>query len=127
MPDAERTYARFAPRYTEIEAEINSLWMQNEAQKKSGDILLMIDILDKQFGEYKAAHWQKGVLSRGEAETFNDYMQSYWKTLLRTERNLTRKSYPMPVGNNEFIIISLWRINEHNSLCLNVKQCKFSI
>ncbi len=92
VPDTERTYAHFAPRYIEIEVEINSLRMQNEARKKSGDILEQVDTLDKQLREYKNAHRQKGILSRGEAETFNDYMQSYWKTLLRTERNLNRKS-----------------------------------
>ncbi len=91
------------------DAEINSIRMQNEARKKGRDLLAMTDTLDKKFRQYRTYHRKKDFFSRGEAESYNDYIKDYWKRLLLTERHLNRKNpYPvqsitMPTENNELI------------------------
>lgn len=88
LPEEKRLYASFAEQYIEIESGINSITLANEGRKKKEDMARLIDFVHERFVKYKNAHRQKGTLTDGEAETYDDYMKAAWKPLLLAEQGL---------------------------------------
>lgn len=88
VPANERTYDTFNERYNEIEVEINSIQLKNEARPKNGDFLVIIKNLKDAFAEAKKYHKEHKILSDGEAIAYQATLSGYWKPLYIAEKAL---------------------------------------
>lgn len=88
MPANERTYNVFNERYNDIEAEINSIQLKNEARPKNGDFLVIIKNLKDAFAEAKKYHKEHTTLSDGEAIAYQATLSGFWKPLYIAEKAL---------------------------------------
>ena len=87
-PVNERTYHAFSERYNDIEVEINSIQLKNEARPKNGDFLVIIKNLKDAFAEAKKYHKEYKILSDGEAIAYQATLSGYWKPLYIAEKAL---------------------------------------
>lgn len=87
-PVNERTYHAFSERYNDIEVEINSIQLKNEARPKNGDFLVIIKNLKDAFAEAKKYHKEHKTLSDGEAIAYQATLSGYWKPLYIAEKAL---------------------------------------
>lgn len=87
-PFGERNYQTFSERYNEIEAEINSIQLKNEARPKNGDFLVIIKNLKDAFAEAKKYHKDHNTLTEGEALAYQASLAGYWKPLYISEKAL---------------------------------------
>jgi hypothetical protein len=87
-PFDERTYTSFNTRYNDIEAEINSIQLKNEARPKNGDFLVIIKNLKDAFAEAKKYHKEHKLLTEGEAIAYQATLAGYWKPLYISEKSL---------------------------------------
>jgi hypothetical protein len=87
-PANERTYQTFSERYNDIEVEINSIQLKNEARPKNGDFLVIIKNLKDAFAEAKKYHKEHKTLSDGEAIAYQATLSGYWKPLYIAEKAL---------------------------------------
>lgn len=88
MPVNKRTYNVFNERYNDIEAEINSIQLKNEARPKNGDFLVIIKNLKDAFAEAKKYHKEHTTLSDGEAIAYQATLSGFWKPLYIAEKAL---------------------------------------
>ena len=88
VPVNERTYTAFSERYNDIEVEINSIQLKNEARPKNGDFLVIIKNLKDAFAEAKKYHKEHKTLSDGEAIAYQATLSGYWKPLYISEKAL---------------------------------------
>jgi hypothetical protein len=88
----KRSYDLYKDRYTEIEAEINSIQLKNEARKQNQDFLKMIMNLHGLFDKYRDEHkTHKSSLTDGEIKGYQAYIKAVWKPLLMAERGLPQE------------------------------------
>ena len=87
-PVNERTYHAFSERYNDIEVEINSIQLKNEARPKNGDFLVIIKNLKDAFAEAKKYHKEHKILSDGEAIAYQATLAGFWKPLYIAEKAL---------------------------------------
>lgn len=87
-PLNERTYKAFNERYNDIEVEINSIQLKNEARPKNGDFLVIIKNLKDAFAEAKKYHKEHTTLSDGEAIAYQATLSGFWKPLYIAEKAL---------------------------------------
>ncbi len=83
-----KAYAVYADKYLEIEAEINSILLKNEARPKNADFIVIIKNLQEHFKQYKNDHKAKKTLSDAELLIYNEELKAFWKPLLVAERAL---------------------------------------
>ena len=70
VPVNNRTYENFKDRYNEIESEINSIKLKNEARPKNADFLVINKNLKDAFDEAKKYHKENSTLADGEAKAY---------------------------------------------------------
>ncbi len=87
-PQTQRTYDAVHERYNEIEAEINSIELKNEARPKNEDFLIIIKNLKDAFTEAKKYHKDHATLLDGEAIAYRATLAGFWKPLYAAERGL---------------------------------------
>lgn len=85
---AERNYTIVQPRYSEIEAEINSIELVNQGRIKNGDFLVIIKNLKEAFQEAKKYHKEHKTLSNGEILSYQSTLAGFWKPLYLAEKAL---------------------------------------
>jgi hypothetical protein len=88
VPVANRLYDSFKDRYNEIEAEINSIQLKNEARQKNADFLVIIKNLKDAFAEAKKYHKDNKTISNGEAKVYQSSLAAFWKPLYKAEKAL---------------------------------------
>ena len=88
MPLEKRAYDGLNERYNEIEVEINSIQLKNEARPKNGDFLVIIKNLKDAFAEAKKYHKQHNILTDGEAIAYQATLAGFWKPLYIAEKAL---------------------------------------
>jgi hypothetical protein len=88
QPLASRTYANYAAKYNEIEAEINSIQLKNEARKNNGDFLVINKNLREEFAKYRKEHKDDGTLTDGKIKVFRLQIAGFWRPLYMAERGL---------------------------------------
>lgn len=85
VPLNNRTYEGFRERYNEIESEINSIKLKNEARPKSADFLVINKNLKDAFEEAKKYHKENSTLSDGEAKAYQATLAGFWRPLYLAE------------------------------------------
>ena len=85
VPLNSRTYESFKDRYNEIESEINSIKLKNEARPKNADFLVINKNLKDAFDEAKKYHKDNSTLSNGEAKAYQASLAGFWKPLYVAE------------------------------------------
>ena len=85
IPLNNRNYENFKERYNEIEAEINSIKLKNEARPQNADFLVMNKNLKDAFDEAKKYHKDNSTLSNGEARAYQASLAGFWKPLYVAE------------------------------------------
>ncbi len=85
VPLANRTYDGFKDRYNEIESEINSIKLKNEARSKNADFLVINKNLKDAFDEAKKYHKDNSTLSNGEVKAYQATLAGFWKPLYLAE------------------------------------------
>jgi hypothetical protein len=85
IPLANRLYETFKDRYNEIESEINSIKLKNEARPKNADFLVINKNLKAAFDEAKKYHKDNSTLSNGEAMAYQSTLAGFWKPLYLAE------------------------------------------
>ena len=85
VPLANWTYEIFKDRYNEIESEINSIKLKNEARPKNADFLVINKNLKAAFDEAKKYHKDNSTLSNGEAMAYQSTLAGFWKPLYVAE------------------------------------------
>ena len=88
MPLEKWAYDGLNERYNEIEVEINSIQLKNEARPKNGDFLVIIKNLKDAFAEAKKYHKQHNTLTDGEAIAYQATLAGFWKPLYIAEKAL---------------------------------------
>lgn len=86
-PD-KRGYDRFKEKYSDIEADINSISLYNEARNKNDDLVAITKNLKEAFLEAKQYHKEKNTLTNGEIKAYQATMAGFWKPLYLAERGL---------------------------------------
>jgi len=85
VPLNNRTYESFKDRYNDIESEINSIKLKNEARPKNADFLVINKNLKDAFEEAKKFHKDNSTLSNGEAKAYQASLAGFWKPLYVAE------------------------------------------
>ena len=85
VPVGSRTYEHFKDRYNEIESEINSIKLKNEARPKNADFLVINKNLKDAFDEAKKYHKENSTLADGEAKAYQATLAGFWKPLYVAE------------------------------------------
>ncbi|MFC0772188.1 hypothetical protein [Terrimonas alba] len=85
VPVNNRTYENFKDRYNEIESEINSIKLKNEARPKNADFLVINKNLKDAFAEAKKYHKENSTLADGEAKAYQATLAGFWKPLYVAE------------------------------------------
>lgn len=85
VPLNNRTYESFKDRYNEIESEINSIKLKNEARPKNADFLVINKNLKDAFDEAKKYHKENSTLSNGEAKAYQATLAGFWRPLYLAE------------------------------------------
>jgi hypothetical protein len=89
----KRDYKDYEQEYIEIEADINSIELRNEARRKSGDMLNIIRLVHKHFTEYKEEHKNAAKpLSDAQIIDYQNDMKALWKPLLLAEQGLPHET-----------------------------------
>ena len=89
---SDRTFQKYADRYSEIESEINAIRMKNEIRANNSEILKIIDLLKTNFTQYKEEHRAKATpLTDGEIRAFSAYIRGFWLPLLTAENALNQQ------------------------------------
>ncbi|MDB5119844.1 MAG: hypothetical protein JWN56_1062 [Sphingobacteriales bacterium] len=88
---AKRAYSNYSGRYTDIESEINSILLKNEARNKNADFLVICNNLKKAFLDAKSYHKQHQSLVDAEAKLYQAYLAGFWRPLYLSERGLKPK------------------------------------
>jgi hypothetical protein len=87
LPD-KRTYERYKEKYNDIEADINSIYLFNEARNNNTNLLVITNNLKEAFQEAKKYHKENNTLSNGEAKAYQATLAGFWKPLYLAERGL---------------------------------------
>lgn len=91
----KRTFHEFTYKYSEIEAEINSIKLKNEVRKLNVDMLKIIDNLSIGFKGIRDEHKnKKSPLTDGEIAANQATIKAYWKPLLIAEGGLKKVKKP---------------------------------
>ena len=85
VPVNNRTYESFKDRYNDIESEINSIKLKNEARPKNADFLVINKNLKDAFDEAKKYHKENSTLADGEAKAYQATLAGFWKPLYVAE------------------------------------------
>ncbi len=85
LTESARNYEKFSERYNEIESEINSIMLKNEARPKNADFLVINKNLKEAFEEAKAYHKESGTLKNGEIKAYQASLAGFWKPLYIAE------------------------------------------
>lgn len=85
VAESDRTYNKYSERYNEIESEINSIRLKNEARPKNADFLVINKNLKDAFDEAKTYHRENGVLKNGEIKAYQASLSGFWKPLYIAE------------------------------------------
>ncbi len=85
VPLANRAYETFKDRYNEIESEINSIKLKNEARPKNADFLVINKNLKAAFDEAKKYHKDNSTLSNGEAMAYQSTLAGFWRPIYLAE------------------------------------------
>jgi dihydrofolate reductase len=85
VPLNNRTYESFKDRYNEIESEINSIRLKNEARPKNADFLVINKNLKEAFEEAKKYHKENSTLADGEAKAYQATLAGFWRPLYLAE------------------------------------------
>jgi hypothetical protein len=94
-PLEKRGFDVFSARYSEVEAEINSIRLKNEIRKQNVDMLKIIDNLANGFKGIKEEHKnKKSPLTDGEITVYQATLKGYWKPLLIAEGGLKKVKKP---------------------------------
>ena len=88
-PDEKKNYALYADKYLQIETEINSILLQNEARSNSEDIVASVQKLRDAFVKAKEDHKKRNTLSNAELLVYNEQSKAFWKPVLIEERALS--------------------------------------
>jgi hypothetical protein len=85
VPLNSRTYDSFKDRYNDIESEINSIRLKNEARPKNADFLVINKNLKEAFDEAKKYHKDNTTLADGEAKAYQASLAGFWRPLYLAE------------------------------------------
>ena len=89
--DSKRTFQLFTEKYSQVEAEINSIRLKNETRKKAVEMLTIIDKLNVAFKQYRDEHKAKTTpLTNGEIISYQSQIKAFWKPLLIAEGGLKK-------------------------------------
>lgn len=86
--DGQRVYSSFKDSYLQIETEINSIELKNQARDKNANFLAIIDNLKKAFTEAKEYHHKNDTLKAGEAKAYQATLAGFWAPLYVAEMAL---------------------------------------
>jgi hypothetical protein len=86
-PD-KRAYEHYKEKYNDIEADINSIFLFNEARNNNNNLLVITGNLKTAFQEAKKYHKDNKTLSDGEIKAYQSTMAGFWKPLYLAERGL---------------------------------------
>ena len=84
----KRIYDNYKEKYNDIESDINSIQLKNEARNKNEDFLKIIKNLKEGFIEAKKYHKENKTLSDGEIKAYQATLSGLWKPLYIAERSL---------------------------------------
>jgi hypothetical protein len=83
----KRDYKIYEPEYLDVEADIHSIQLMNEARKNNTDMLDIINRLDSTFNELRIEH-KAAPPKNMEISIDQMYMKGFWKALLLAEQGL---------------------------------------
>ena len=86
--EEQRSYAHFKDAYMQLESEINSILLKNEAREKNKDFIEIINNLKKAFAEAKEFHKTHTTLRVGEAKGYQASLAGFWAPLYVAEMAL---------------------------------------
>jgi len=87
-PVADRTYTKYSSKYLDIESEINSILLKNEARKQSHDLIVITNNLKTLFVQFKDKHKQDNTINDADIKLNQLQIAAAWKALLVAERGL---------------------------------------
>lgn len=87
-PVADRTYTKYSSKYLDIESEINSILLKNEARKQSHDLIVITNNLKTLFVQFKDKHKQDATINDADIKLNQLQIAAAWKALLVAERGL---------------------------------------
>lgn len=87
-PVADRTYSKYSSKYLDIESEINSILLKNQARKQSHDLIVITNNLKTLFVQFKDKHKQDTTINDADIKLNQLQIAAAWKALLVAERGL---------------------------------------
>lgn len=84
----KRTYDKYSSKYLDIESEINSILLKNQARKQSHDLVVIINNLKTLFTQFKEQHKQGNTIEDADIKLDQLQIAAAWKALLVAERGL---------------------------------------
>jgi hypothetical protein len=87
-PEANRTYSKYSSKYLDIESEINSILLKNQARRQSHDLVVITNNLKTLFVQFKDQHKQATTINNADIKLNQLQIAAAWKALLVAERGL---------------------------------------
>ena len=87
-PEAKRTYSKYSSKYLDIESEINSILLKNQARRQSHDLVVITNNLKILFVQFKDQHKQALTINDADIKLNQLQIAAAWKALLVAERGL---------------------------------------
>lgn len=91
VAEAERIYEFYAPKYQEIQIDINALVLKTQVREKNKDLLIMAQNLQKMFILFKDDHKKKNTLKDVDIQLNMMQINALWAPLLLAEKALQRQ------------------------------------
>src|ERR1051326_4163192 len=86
--EANRTYGKYSSKYLDIESEINSILLKNQARRQSHDLIVITSNLKTLFVQFKDQHRQAVTINDADIKLNQLQIAAAWKALLIAERGL---------------------------------------
>ena len=86
----KRSYQDYEKEYVQIEVEINSINLKNEARKNNKEMLDIITKLHQHFTKYRNEHKERAnnLFTDAMIMDYENDMAAFWKALYFAEKNL---------------------------------------
>ncbi len=85
----DRSYAKYSPEYTDVQAEINSIDLKIQASKHPKDMHMLDSMLLVHFIKYRDEHKQaKTPLNNAMIIDYQADIKAFWLALLKAEQGL---------------------------------------
>ncbi len=83
----DKEFSTYAAEYATVESEINTIALQDGIRKGGSIVSQQVDLLRKNFIDYREKHKARGSLNAGQLQTYRGLLAGLWLPIIKVESN----------------------------------------